>query len=84
MQKKALLHEELDQIEDAINTWSLMLEADPCYEAAYQNLMILYADSGQKKKALDLFATCKQILNDEMGIEPENRTKDLYSKIKSI
>ncbi len=84
MQKKALIHEEFDQIGDAVSTWALMLEADPCYEAAYQNLMILYADSGQKKKALDLFATCKQILNNDMGIEPEKRTKELFKKIQSI
>ncbi len=82
MQKKALLHEELDQIEDAISTWSLILETDPYYEVAYQNLMILYADSGQNKKALDLFDTCNQILNDHMGINPEKITTELFLKIK--
>jgi LuxR family transcriptional regulator, maltose regulon positive regulatory protein len=84
LQKKAMLHEELDQAGEAISTWSLMLETDPYYETAYQNLMILYADSGQKKKALDLFAVCKQTLNNNLGIEPEKQTIDLFQKIQSI
>lgn len=84
MQKKAMLHEELGQIEEAVAAWTLILESDPCYEVAYQNLMIIFADAGQKKKALDLYLTCKQVLNDQLNIKPDKQTTGLFLKIKSM
>ncbi|WP_300460436.1 BTAD domain-containing putative transcriptional regulator [Desulfobacula sp.] len=83
LQKKAMLHEELDQIDKAVESWSLILEADPYFEAAYQNLMILYADSGQKNKALDVFQECQSLLKKDLGTEPDEQTVTIYRKIKS-
>ncbi len=83
LQKKAMIHEELDQIEKAVETWLLLLEEDPYYETAYQNLMILYADSGQKNKALDLFQKCRSLLKKDLETEPDEQTIDIYLKIKS-
>ena len=83
LQKKAMLHEEKDQIDNAVKTWNLILSFDPCFEEAYQNLMILYADSGQKKKALDVFFECRSILEKELGIRPEEQTVNIYNRIKS-
>lgn len=83
LQKKAMLHEELDQIEKAVETWLLILEEDPYYETAYQNLMILYADSGQKNRALDLFQECRSLLKKDLETEPDEQTVSIYLKIKS-
>ncbi len=79
--KKAMLHEELDQIENAVNTWYLGLNTDPCFEIAYQNLMILFADTGQKKRAVDVFDNCKQILKNDLGTEPDPQTLDIFQQI---
>ncbi|SDU36531.1 BTAD domain-containing putative transcriptional regulator [Desulfobacula phenolica] len=84
LQKKAMLHEELDQIEKAVETWLLLLEQEPYYEPAYQNLMILYADSGQRNKALDLFQECRSLLKKDLETEPDEQTVGIYLKIKSL
>ena len=83
MQKKARLHEELDQTNRAIASWQRILEVDPCFEAAYRNLMILYADAGRKPKALALFRQCRDILSKELATEPDDRTVRLYDHILS-
>ncbi|MCD4721663.1 MAG: protein MalT [Desulfobacula sp.] len=82
LQKKAMLHEELDQIDKAVETWQLILAADPYFEPAYQNLMILYADSGQKNRAMDVFRECRSLLKTDLGTEPDVQTFNIYSKIK--
>jgi len=83
LQKKAMLHEELDQVEKAIQTWHQILTSDPYFETAYQNLMILYTDSGQKKKAIDLFFEYALILKKDLGAKPLAETLDLYNTIRS-
>jgi len=70
VQRKAMLHEELDQIDKAVSSWDLILSIDSCYETAYQNLMVLYADSGRKNQALDIFFKCLEIFKEELGTEP--------------
>ncbi|WP_457552121.1 BTAD domain-containing putative transcriptional regulator [Desulfobacula sp.] len=83
LQKKAMLHEELNQMEKAVESCQLILEADSYFETAYQNLMILYADSCQKNKALDLFQKCRLLFNNDLGTEPDVQTFNIYNKIKS-
>ena len=83
MQEKALLHEELDQMDRAVETWYRLLGMDPCFEPAYRNLMILYADTGKKNKALDLFKQCRRTLEKELATAPEGQTMDLYHQICS-
>lgn len=82
LQKKAMLHEELDQIDKAVETWQLILGADPYFEAAYQNLMILYVDSGQKNRAMAVFQECCSLFGEELGIEPDAQTFNIYNTIK--
>ena len=83
MQKKARLHEELDQTDSAIASWQCMLEVDPCFEPAYRNLMVLHADAGRKNKALEIFKRCRNILQKELATEPDARTVQLYDHILS-
>ena len=83
MQRKARLHEELNQINRAISSWLRILEVDPCFEAAYRNLMVLHADAGQKDKALKIFRQCRNILYEELSTEPAARTIRLYDQILS-
>ena len=83
LEKKARLHEELDQIQKALETWQRVLNADPYSETAYQNLMILYADSGQKNKAREVFEGCLLMFRNELGTEPDKEIFNIYDKIKS-
>jgi DNA-binding SARP family transcriptional activator len=83
VQKKAMLHEDLDEIDRAIETWNFILTFDPCFETAYQNLMILHADAGRQKKALGIFDQCRLVLEKEMGSGPDKETLTIYEQIKS-
>jgi DNA-binding SARP family transcriptional activator len=83
LEKKARLHEELDQIQKAVETWQRILDVEPYSETAYQNLMILYADSGRKNKAKEVFEECLLVFKNELGTEPDKETFHIYDKIKS-
>jgi len=82
--KKAKLHEDMDQWQEAVDTWRLILGTDPFFEAAYQNLMILYADAGRKNEALHLFKECRSILKKELDTEPEVQTREIYARIREL
>lgn len=84
LERKAGLHEELDQPDEAIDTWQAAIQTDPCFEKAYQNLMILYADSGRKSVALEVFEDCRKILDRELGARPDNQTLQIYNRVRIL
>lgn len=79
---KAMIHENLDQTNLAIDTWQAALQIDPCLESACRNLMILYADTGRIKKALSQFTALTDALKNEMDAEPDPRTIELFDSIR--
>ena len=79
---KAMIHENLDQTDLAIDTWQAALYFDPCLESACRNLMILYADTGRIKNALRQFAALTDALKKEMDAQPDPRTNELYDRIR--
>lgn len=84
LEKKALLHEDLNQWQEAMETWRTIIQTDPTLEEAYQNMMILYADAGRKNEAIQVFNRCKTNLKTELDAEPDSQTVDLYKKIKAL
>jgi len=84
LEKKGLLHEEMGQWQEAVDTWRVLLGVDPFFEAAYRNLMILYADAGRKNEALHVFKECRGILEKELDTEPEFKTQQIYARIKKL
>lgn len=84
LSKKAMLLEDSGRFTDAVKEWHHILETDPCYEDAYKNLMIIYADSGKKEKALELFDTCTRVLKQELDADPDDETLEIYTKIKAL
>jgi DNA-binding SARP family transcriptional activator len=83
MSAKALIHENLDQTDLAIDTWQAVLNMDPCMESACRNLMILYADSGRIKKALNLYMSFTAMLEKELDAKPDSRTVELFDSIRN-
>ncbi|MCP4425992.1 MAG: hypothetical protein GY803_15985, partial [Chloroflexi bacterium] len=59
------------------------LALDPAGEGGHRQLMRLLADSGQRSAALIQYETCRQILADDLGVEPSPATLTLYEQIKS-
>lgn len=64
-----------------IATMTRMLQLDPLSEQAHRLLMQMLAQSGQRSAAIAQFEHGRQILEDELGVEPEQETIELYEKI---
>ncbi len=82
LQKKALLHKKASQIDMAAAALQKILQADPLFERAYQELMIIYADSGMKNKAINTFKACENIFKQELDIDPDYETVKIYNLIR--
>jgi predicted ATPase/DNA-binding SARP family transcriptional activator len=59
------------------------LALDPLQEAAHQQLMQLYAWTGQQAAALRQYQECVRVLDEELGIPPSAETTKLYEAIKA-
>lgn len=59
------------------------LELDPLREPAHRQLMQALAYSGQRNAALAQFATCRQLLWNELAIEPETATTQLFEELRN-
>lgn len=60
-----------------------LLELDPLMEDGHRQLMRLLVSSGQRGAALAQYERCREHLQEELGIEPELLTQELYAEIKS-
>ena len=81
--------EELSTFHETAGTYDLaekytrrQLQLDPLQEVAQRQLMRLLAYQGQRSTALSQFEQCQQILQSELGVEPEAETLWLYQQIK--
>lgn len=58
------------------------LGIDPLHEPMHRLLMLLFARSNQRSAALAQYETCRRILDEELGVEPEPETRALYEQIR--
>ncbi len=59
------------------------LELEPWHEPAQRQLMRGQAMSGDRDAALAQYARCRQLLADELGVEPEAETRALHEQIRA-
>ncbi len=59
------------------------LTHDVLHEPAHRALMTLYAQTGQHAAAIRQYETCTRILDDELGVAPEDETSELYEAIRT-
>lgn len=59
------------------------LALDALHEPTHRYLMQLYAYAGQHAAALRQYEECVRLLEDELGVSPEEETVALYQAIKS-
>ena len=64
----------------AIQHASEMVELEPFRETAYQLLMKMHAAAGDRAEALRVFAKCRELLRDELGVSPSPQTEAVYSR----
>jgi len=58
------------------------VEMEPWQEQAHRQLMRLLALSGQRGAALAQYETCRDLLAEELGVEPAAETTVLYEQIR--
>ncbi|NPU92292.1 MAG: hypothetical protein HPY82_10325 [Gammaproteobacteria bacterium] len=68
-------------IERAIFIFEKVLEWDPSYEPAYQNLMKVLASNGKTTEAIAIYLRCRAHLSRTLGVMPSAITVDLYRNI---
>jgi predicted ATPase/DNA-binding SARP family transcriptional activator len=76
-------HESQGDLAEAITVVRRMLNLEPWREEAHRRLMRLLARTGQRSAALAQYEICKQALADELAVEPDRETLDLYYQIRA-
>ncbi len=71
------------ELEAALATNRRLLQLAPWDEAAHRQQMRLLAQSGQQTAALAHYEICRQILADELDVEPASETMTLHAQIKT-
>ncbi|HEX6383211.1 MAG TPA: protein kinase, partial [Anaerolineae bacterium] len=71
------------EYEQGIEHGRRWLALDSLHEPAHRQLMQLYAWSGQQAAAIRQYQECVRLLDEELGVEPEEETLLLYETIKA-
>jgi DNA-binding SARP family transcriptional activator len=58
-----------------------LLTREPWHEEGHQQLMLLYARTGQRHAVLTQYELCAKALEDEFGVPPADETNTLYDRI---
>ncbi len=75
------IHLQIGHLQPAQNFTKKWIEIEPWDEEAYRQGMRIYNSLGQRNKALDLYHQLQTCLADNLGIEPQHETNQLYQKI---
>lgn len=60
-----------------------LVRLDPCREGGHRMLMRIVNALGHRSKAIVQYQRCKQVLEQELGIQPGPKTNNLYHQIIS-
>jgi DNA-binding SARP family transcriptional activator/tetratricopeptide (TPR) repeat protein len=70
-----------DSLEAATRTAVRLLAMDPLQEAVHRALMRLYVRQGRRAAALRQYQECVVTLQRELGVDPEEETRQLYREL---
>jgi DNA-binding SARP family transcriptional activator len=68
-------------IDRAVQTALRLLAFEPLQEGVHRTLMRLYLYQDRVGAALDQYRRCRELLADELGIEPSAETEDLRAQV---
>ena len=74
-------YKQAGDLDTAVAAARRRVELDPLNETAQRFLIDLLACSGQRTAAIRQFEACQHILKEELDLEPEPETFDLYRRI---
>jgi predicted ATPase/DNA-binding SARP family transcriptional activator len=78
----AVYHEARQEHERSGEYMRRLIELDPWNEEAHRRLMLSLTLSGRRAMALEQYERCRQMLADELGVEPDSETTRLYHRIR--
>ena len=76
-------HEANGRLDEARRIVERQLELDPWRESAHRALMRLLYHLNERAAALQQYEKCVQLLEEELGLEPEPETVELYEQIRA-
>jgi DNA-binding SARP family transcriptional activator len=76
------LTERAADLSQAIGYTQQLLHLEPTDEDAHRRLMALYMRNGQRSRALAQYKVCREILANELNVEPAAETSSLYRAIR--
>lgn len=76
-------YQQRGQLAAAISCGQRLLATDPLQEDIHRQLMTLYVQDNQRPAALAQYEHCVRVLDEELGIEPDEETMALYRAIKA-
>src|SRR5207249_12157649 len=68
-------------MEAALQTGLRLLTLDSLQEPAHRAVMRLYVQLGRRASALRQYQICVGVLQRELGVEPETKSKQLYQEL---
>ncbi len=69
---------------DAVESAQRLLSIEPTDEEAHRALMLLHADAGRRDLALRQYKKCAEVLWDELGIEPDAKTRAIHDRLIGV
>lgn len=78
----ARCHDQRGEYEKSAALAQRWLKMDPWDEGAHRQMMRALAGGGQRALALRHYEKCCRILQEELGVEPSDRTTDLYEELR--
>ncbi len=80
----AVYHERRGEHEFVLRYARRQLELEPWREQAHRQCMRALALSGGRTAAMAQYEACRRVLQEELGIEPQEETAALYERIRKI
>ena len=77
------IYQQMKRLEDAVECYRAILNADPCREQASRRLMSLYADLGRRHDASKVYEHLCAHLKNDLDMPPDPATTTLYQQIRS-
>jgi ATP/maltotriose-dependent transcriptional regulator MalT/two-component SAPR family response regulator len=68
--------------ERSLSYWRKALSVDNCLEQAHHGIMLCYMAQGKRSAALRQYQVCKEILRQELRVEPGASLQGLYQRLR--
>jgi len=77
------LREKTGSLDEALLLLDRTLRMDPLDEPRHGRMMLLLAESGNRTAALHQFEVCRKMLREQLGVEPDPKTRAILERIRS-